>query len=206
MNADLAFRAAAVVAAVALVGAPYWSSVAQATIAAAKLAYDAAKQRRKGLTRCAAAALIVVAAWGKVPMPSLHVPSVQPVEIETPSAEMQAIVADVAKAMAGMNPVDRALWAETWNKAAVVVAGDGVSPETAFMDTKALRAFTTLALDIAWRRIGGHTPGSNEALRTAVESAYAKALGVAEVSVTKDLRNRYAEFAKAMAWAGFGRG
>lgn len=133
-------------------------------------------------------------------------PAVRPVQVETPSAEMQALVADVAKAMASMNPVDRALWAETWNKAAVVVAGDGVSPEVAFTDTKALRAFTVLALDIAWRRIGGHVPGTNEALRTAVEAAYVKALGVAEVSVTKDTRARYAEFARAMAWAGYGRG
>ena len=206
MNVELALRGVAIVAAVALVGAPYWSLAAQAAIRAALVAVEAAKKRRQGLTRCAAAGLIVAAAWGKVPMPSLSVPTVRPVQVETPSDEMQALVADVAKAMAGMNPVDRALWAETWNKAAIVVAGDGVSPETAFTDTKSLRAFTVLALDIAWRRIGGHVPGSNEALRTAVEAAYVKALGVAEVSVTKDTRARYAEFARAMAWAGYGRG
>jgi len=206
VNVELALRAAAVAAAIALVGSPYWSAAAQAAIKAALVAYEAAKRHRQGLTRCAAAGLIVAAAWGKVPMPSLSVPTVRPVQVETPSDEMQALVADVAKAMAGMNPVDRALWAETWNKAAIVVAGDGVSPETAFTDTKALRAFTVLALDIAWRRIGGHVPGSNEALRTAVEAAYVKALGVAEVSVTKDTRARYAEFARAMAWAGYGRG
>ena len=105
-----------------------------------------------------------------------------------------------------MSPVDRALWAETWNKAAIVVAGDAIAQEVAFTDTRSLRAFTSLALDIAWRRIGRHVPGSQESLRTAVEAAYGQVLGSDVVPVTKDLRERYAALAKAVAWAGMNGG
>jgi hypothetical protein len=101
---------------------------------------------------------------------------------------------------------DRMLWAQVWSKAAIVAAGDAVTTEVVFTDTRSLRAFTTLALDIAWRRIGGNVPGSQEALRTATEAAYVKALGAATVPVTKDTRAQYAEFARAMAWAGMNRG
>jgi hypothetical protein len=101
---------------------------------------------------------------------------------------------------------DRMLWAQTWNKAATVVAGDAVTTEVVFTDTRSLRLFTTLALDIAWRRIGQHVPGSNEPLRTAVEAAYGQAIGTEVVPVTPDVRSRYAAFAKAVAWAGVNGG
>lgn len=152
-----------------------------------------------------AAALGYVAVFGLptavfVPQPSVSV------EIEKPSAEMEAIVEPVAAALRSLSPVDRALWAQVWSKAAIVVEGDAVATEVAFTDTRALRAFTILALDIAWRRIGGNLPGSNEALRTATEAAYVKAIGVAATPVTKDTRAQYAAFARAMAWAGTNRG
>jgi hypothetical protein len=86
-----------------------------------------------------------------------------------------------------------------------VVEGDAVAKEVAFTDTRSLRAFTALALDIAWRRIGGHKAGNDE-LREAVEGAYLKALGAATTQVTKDTRKAYAEFARAVAWAGYNRG
>ena len=205
MNADLAFRTAAVIAAVALVGAPYWNVAAQAGIRLARAAYEAAKARRQTAVRVAAAGLIVAAAWGKVPLPTIAVPRANVVVVETPSDAMQAIVADVGKAMAGMNPVDRAVWADTWNKAAIVVEGDATAKEVAFTDTRSLRAFTALALDIAWRRIGGHPSGDAD-LQAAVEAAYLKAMGAATVAVTKDTRVQYAEFARAMAWAGYNKG
>jgi hypothetical protein len=128
------------------------------------------------------------------------------VSVETPSVEMQALVAPIAEAMRNVSPVDRALWAETWTKAATVVAGDAVTVEVAFTDTRSLRAFTALALDIAWRRIGRHQPGGNESLRTALEAAYGQAIGATVIPVTPDLRARYVEFAKAVAWAGVGKG
>lgn len=204
MSHDAIIRTAAVVAAVALLAAPY-RAVAAGWLAQAA---EAAKRHRAVAGRVIAAALLIAAAWGKVPLPKLPaVPVPAPsVTVETPSVEMQAIVEDVAAAMRSFNAVDRAAWAETWTKAAIVVASDGVTPEVAFSDTRSLRAYTALALDIAWRRIGGKTPGTNEDLRVAVEAAYAKAMGVAIVSVTKETRDRYAEFARAMAWAGMNKG
>lgn len=146
-----------------------------------------------------------IAAFG---VPELRVPaSVAPaVSVEKPSDEMQAVVADVGAALRGYSAVDRALWAETWNKAGIVVEGDAASTEVAFTDTRSLRLFTTLTLDIAWRRIGGKVPGGDERLRSAVEAAYVKAMGVATVTVTKETRKQFAEFARAMAWAGVNKG
>ena len=146
-----------------------------------------------------------IAAFG---VPELRVPqAVAPaVSVETPSDEMQAVVADVGAAIRGYSPVDRALWAETWNKAGIVVEGDNASVEVAFTDTRSLRLFTTLTLDIAWRRIGGKVPGRDEKLREAVEAAYVKAMGVATVAVTKETRKQFVEFARAMAWAGVNKG
>jgi hypothetical protein len=153
-----------------------------------------------------AAALGYLAVFG-LPR-GISVPTIPTVTVdtETPSDQMIAIVEPVAKALRNLPAGDRALWAQTWSKAAIVVEGDAVATEVAFTDTRSLRAFTTLALDIAWRRIGGNVPGSQEALRTATEAAYVKALGAATVPVTSDTRKSYAEFARAMAWAGIGRG
>lgn len=206
MNADLVFRAVAVAAAVALVGAPYWSVAAQAGINLAQAAYEAAKARRQAIARTAAAGLIVAAAWGKVPLPTIPAAPVQRVEVETPSDAMQTVVSPIAEALKSAPMVDRMLWAEVWNKSAVVVAGDAVSTEVVFTDTRSLRAYTVLALEIGWRRIGGNKPGQDAGLREATEAAFAQVLGKAEVPVTKDLRERYAELCRAIAWAGVGKG
>jgi hypothetical protein len=197
MTTDALLRALAVVAAVAILAAPYWRVV----VGVAQAGVEWGKAHAATLTRAAAAALIVAAAWGKVPLPTFEVP-LPTVVVETPGAEMRTIVAPVAREMARVPMVDRLLWASVWNKAATVVAGDAVAHEVAFTDTRSLRAFTALAIDIAWRRIAGNVPGSNEPLRHAVEAAYAAALGIDDVPVGKDLRDRYAEFARAMAWAG----
>jgi hypothetical protein len=200
---DDAIRTAAVLAAAALLAAPYRQQIQ----AYASRALEAGKEKAGLVARIAAAALIVAAAWGKVPMPSLALPAaVQTVKVETPSDAMQMTVRPVAAAMAGMNAVDRAIWADAWSKAALVVAGDVAAKEVAFTDTRSLRLFTALALDIAWRRIGKHAPGENQELRKAVEAVYGSVMGEEEVPVTRDLRERYAEMAKAIAWAGIGKG
>jgi hypothetical protein len=199
---DEIFRTAAVVAAVALVAAPYWQTIAGRLTEAA----SAAKQHGPAIGRALAACLLIAAAWGKIPMPSMPtVPAVN-VVVETPTVELQTLVRPVADAMKSMPQGDRMLWASTWNKCAVVVAGDAVTTEVVFTDTRSLRLFTTLAIDIAWRRIGQNTPGSNEPLRTAVEAAYGQAIGTDVVPVTADVRSRYAAFAKAVAWAGVNGG
>jgi hypothetical protein len=96
---------------------------------------------------------------------------------------------------------DRALWASLWTRAGVVAAGDAVTAQVAFTDTRGLRDFTALSVDIGWRRIGKHAAGSQESLRAAVEAAYGSALGKDVVPVTSELRGRYVEFANAVAWA-----
>jgi hypothetical protein len=202
VNVELAFRAGAVALAVALAVAPYWPQIREA----ASRAVEAGKEKAGLLSRLAAIALLLAAAWGKVPLPTLPASPVAPVSVETPSAEMQKLVQPIADALGGCSYVDRALWAEVWSKAATVAAGDAVTTEVVFTDTRSLRAFTALAVDIAWRRIGQHVPGSNESLRKAVEAAYGSAVGTDVIPVTTDLRGRYVAFCKAVAWAGVNGG
>jgi len=199
---DEVIRTAAVVAAVALLAAPYRQQILERLTQAA----EAAKHHGPALGRLAAAALLIAAAWGKVPLPRLPETAVPTINVETPTVEMQAVVAPIAAAMKSMPAGDRLLWAQAWTKAGVVVAGDAVTTEVVFTDTRSLRAFTALALDIAWRRIGQHAPGSNEPLRTAVEATYGQVIGKDVVPVTADMRARYVELAKAIAWAGQKRG
>jgi len=199
LDRETLLRTLAVGAAVAILAAPYWRVVA----AALQAAVAASKAHAHTLGRIAAAGLIVAAAWGKIPLPTFEVPAVT---VEEPSAEMKTFVAPVAAALRSLPAGDRMLWASTWSKAATVVAGDATAREAAFTDTRSLQAFTGLALDIAWRRIGQHEPGENEPLRKALEAAYGAAVGTDEVPVTRDIRDRYAAFAKAVAWAGVNGG
>ena len=194
---DTLFRLAAVALAAALLAAPYRQQIQ----AAAGRAVEAVRSQAGLLGRIAAAGLLIAAAWGKVPLPTL--PSVAPqVTVATPSDEMQRLVTPVADALRSLPASDRALWAALWTKAGVVAAGDAVTAQVAFTDTRALRDFTALSVDIGWRRIGRHAPGSQESLRAAVEAAYGSALGKDVVPVTSELRARYVEFANAVAWAG----
>ncbi len=203
MSHESLVRTAAVVAAAALLAAPYRQQIAGYVAKAT----EAAKSNGPALGRLAAAALLIAAAWGKVPLPSLpSTPAVPSYPVLTPSDEMQRLVTPVAKALANLNPADRALWAQTWTKAGVVVAGDAVTTEVAFTDTRSLRAFTALALDIAWRRIGRHQPGEIPGLRDAVEEAYNAAIGRDVVPVDASMRQRFKDFAEAVAWAGMNGG
>ena len=199
---DEIIRTAAVVAAVALVAAPYWPHVAKYLAEAT----ETARRHWPTIGRAVAACLLIAAAWGKIPLPSLPTAPSVTVVVETPTVEMQTLVRPVADAMRSVPHGDRMLWAATWSKAAIVVAGDAVTTEVVFTDSRSLRGFTVLALDIAWRRIGQHTPGGNEPLRAAVEACYGQAIGTEVVPVTADLRARYGAFAKAVAWAGIGGG
>lgn len=206
MNLDAVLRAAAVAAAVALLVAPKWGAIAAAAVRVAQAARDAARAHSKTAARVAAAGLIVGAAWGKVPLPAFPVPAVRPVKVDEPSDQMRAIVKPVAAALSPATMSDRMLWAELWTKAAIVVDGDAVSTEVVFTDTRSLRLFTVLSVEIGWRRIGGKAPGGYAGLREAVEAAFAQVIGTAEVPVTKSLRTRYAELCRAIAWAGLNAG
>lgn len=202
MNGEHVFRGAALGLALVLALAPYRREIA----AAAGRALEAAKAHGGAISRIAVVVLLLVAAWGKIPMPQLSLPVVPSVSVSEPSDEMKQLVAPIAAAMAHLGPVDRAIWAQTWSKAAIVVRGDAVAKEVLFTDTRSLRMFTALAIDVAWRRIGRHAPGSQEPLRAAVEAAYGEILGKTVSPVTSDMRDRYAAFAEAVAWAGMNRG
>jgi hypothetical protein len=119
---------------------------------------------------------------------------------------MQQAVAPIAEALKDAPAGDRLLWARLWEKAATVVAGDAVATEVVFSDTRSLRAFTILALDIGWRRIGEHKPGHYRGLRDAVESAMGGVLSLEVKPVDDATRRAFAEMCRAIGWAGFPRG
>lgn len=199
MTSDALLRIAAVVAAAALVAAPYWGQISRLVAQAA----EAAKAQSGTLARVAAAGLIVAAAWGKVPMPQLPgVLDVPAVVVPEPSPAMQQAVEPVRAALAVLPAGKRQLWAATWSKAALVVEAEGATSVAVFTDTPSLRLFTTVTLDVAWRRLGQQAPGASPGLREAVEGAMRSVLGLDSVPVTGEMRARYAEVAKAIAWAG----
>jgi len=197
------FRACCVVAAAALAASPYWSEIRSAAERAAK----ALRANGGPVARWGAVLLLLAVASGvqlpRLPqLPSVPVPTIT---VETPSVEMQTKVAGVARALAGANPVERAIWASTWEKAAVVVAApEGKEP--VFTDSRSLRGFTVLSLDIAWRRMAGVQPGTMPGLRDAVEAVMTDAVGLEVKPVDAEMKRRYAEACRAIAWAGIGRG
>jgi hypothetical protein len=148
-----------------------------------------------------ALALGCVAAFG-MPQPKATVPTFQ---IEDVSDEMKTKVADVARALRSASPAERAIWASVWEKAGVVVASPEGEP-VIFTDTRSLRGYTVLALDIAWRRLGGVKPGQYPGLREGVEKALGEIVGLDVKPVTPELRRAYAEACRAIAWAGIGNG
>lgn len=138
-------------------------------------------------------------------VPSLPTPTPAP-DAVTPSDEMQRLVTPVAEALKDAPIGDKLLWQRLWEKAAIVVAGDAVSTEVVFTDTRSLRAFTILALEIGWRRIGEHKPGHYQGLREAVEKAMGEVLSLEVKPVDADVRKAYAEVCRAIAWAGIAKG
>lgn len=199
MSQDVVLRTIAVVVAVALVAAPYRGLIVERLTQAA----TAASAYGADLARIAAALLIVAALWGKVPLPQVPgIVDVPTVVVPEPSAELQRLVAPVAQALAGLPADKRQLWAATWSKAAIVVEAEGTTSVPVFTDTPALRLFTTVAIDVAWRRLGDQAPGSVAGLKDAVETAMRSALGLDAVPVTSEMRGRYADVAQAIAWAG----
>lgn len=199
MSHDEIIRTVAVVAAAALLAAPYRQQIARLVSEAT----EAAKRHGSTIGRIAAAVLILVAAWGKIPMPSLpSAPAVPAVTIDTPSSAMQSTVRPIADVLKTAPMGDRMLWANLWSKAATVVAGDELGTEVVITDTRALRMFTTLALDIGWRRIGEHKPGSYAGLRQAVEKAMSDTLGLEARPIDAETRAKVVELYRGIAWAG----
>jgi len=154
--------------------------------------------------RIIAAIVLGFIAIGGVPRLPVRVePTPSP---NAPSDAMQRAVTPIAKALANAPMGDRLLWSRLWEKAAVVVDGDAVNTDVVFTDTRSLRAFTILALDIGWRRIGEHRPGHYQGLREAVEAAMGEVLSLEVKPVDADVRAKFAEMARAIAWAGMPKG
>ena len=199
MSHESLVRTAAVVAAAALLAAPYRQQIAGYVAKAT----EAAKANGALAGRIAAAALLIAAAWGKVPMPSLpSTPAVPVITVDAPSPAMRATVQPIADALKAAPLGDRMLWANLWSKAATVVAGDELGTEVVLTDTRALRMFTTLALDIGWRRIGENKPGTYAGLRQAVEKAMGDTLSLDARPIDVETRAKVVELYKAIAWAG----
>lgn len=153
----------------------------------------------------AAAVLAWVAVFGVPSLPAPSQPS-ETVAIEKPSEAMLAKVGDVQRILRNANPVDRALWAQVWQKSAITVAGDATDSEVVFTDTRSLRAFEIVAVRIAWRRLGGNAQEKYPGLGEAVERAFADAIGLDVKPVTPEVRQAYIGLCNALAWCGAGRG
>jgi hypothetical protein len=114
----------------------------------------------------------------------------------------------IAVALKNASPVGPGrVRAETWNKAALVVAGEAATAQRRSPTPQPAGVHAALAVDIAWRRIGGHVPGSQESLRKAVEGSLRHRSRLGRWSpVTAEVRAVDVEFAKAVAWAGVSGG
>jgi len=156
------------------------------------------------LLRIGAAVIIV---WFAINGLGQKPPAPQP-DLDVPVDVDSDKLAAIAKALKQASAVDRALWAEVWEKASKVAAGDANAQEVVFTDTKSLRMFTVICLDLAWSRLGGNQPGKYAGLRDAVEAFLADpaVLGKDDVPVTPETRKAYVEATKAIAYAGLNRG
>ena len=146
--------------------------------------------------------LLAIAICG---VPSMPAPQADPA-IETPDEAMRTVTNDVARILRAASPVDRALWAQVWSKVAITAGGDSDSIEIVFSDTRGLRAFQIIALNIAWRRLAGNAAGKYAGLGEAVEKAFNDTLGKEVQAVTPAVRAKFVALANALAWCGINRG
>ena len=146
--------------------------------------------------------LLAIAVCG---VPSMPTPQTDPA-IETPDEAMRIVTNDVHRIMRAASPVDRALWAQVWSKVALTASGDSDSVEVVFTDTRGLRAFQIIALNIAWRRLAGNEAGKYAGLGEACEKAFNDTLGKDIQAVTPAVRAKFVALANALAWCGINRG
>jgi len=148
-----------------------------------------------------AAGLIYVAVHG-LPTATLETATIA---LEKPSAEMLQAVDDVQKIMRTASPVDRTLWAEVWSKCGKIISGE-TTTEVVFTDTRSLRQFNVIALQIAFKRLGDMPKGKYAGLGEATERVFAESIGLDVRPVTPELRAKFVETCTALAWCGAGRG
>ena len=195
---DTLLRAVAVLAAAAILAAPYWRQVWDFALVAIK----AVSAHQADLGRAALAGCIVAFAWGAIPLPAVNY-TVPKIEVPTPTDAMQRIVAPVGQAMKSATAADKATWAALWVKAAKVVAhNDPADNEAKITNTAALRGVLLIALDVGWRRIGDHRPGEYPGLREAVEGALTKAIGTDQKDMDAQMAATCEDLFSAIGWAG----
>ena len=127
------------------------------------------------------------------------------IKIQKPSAEMLQSVDDVQRILRTASPVDRTLWAEVWSKCGKIINGE-TTTEVIFSDTKSLRQFNVIALQIAFKRLGDMPKGKYAGLGEATERVFVEAIGLDVRPVTPELRKKFIETCNALAWCGAGRG
>ena len=126
--------------------------------------------------------------------------------IETPDEAMRTVTEDVHRIMRAANAVDRALWAQVWSKVAITASGDSDSVEVVFTDTRGLRAFQIIALNVAWKRLAGNKTGKYAGLGEACEKCFNDTLGKDVQPVTPAIRAKFVALANALAWCGINKG
>ena len=127
------------------------------------------------------------------------------IKIQKPSAEMLQSVDDVQRILRTASPVDRTLWAEVWSKCGKIINGE-TTTEVVFTDTRSLRQFNVIALQIAFKRLGDMPKGKYAGLGEATERVFVEAIGLDVRPVTPELRKKFIETCNALAWCGAGRG
>jgi hypothetical protein len=206
VDADLLFRGACIALAVVLGAAPYWPSVKDAAGRLVELANEPSRAPDASGDCCPAARPPAGRSIGL--LPRLRWPSVSGCQRERGGPE-RGDAGEGCRRGGGpgepQSPAERMIWASVWEKAAVVVSAPE-GKEAVFTDTRSLRGFTVLSLDIAWRRMAGRQPGDFPGLREGVEQALGGVVGLEVKPVTPELRKAYAEVCRAIAWAGIGRG
>ena len=78
--------------------------------------------------------------------------------------------------------------------------------ELIFSDTRSLRQFNVIALQIAFKRLGDMPKGKYAGLGEATERVFTEAIGLDIKPVTPELRAKFVETCNALAWCGAGRG
>lgn len=147
--------------------------------------------------------LVYVAVVG-VPIPAPRAPVIP----DSPSGDLLSKVAPVAVALAGATEADRAVWAAAWEHAATVAETEGTTDVPVLTNSRELRAWTVMTMDVAWRRLGGVKPGAYPDLQAAIEAFLADpaVMGKDDVPLDEAGKARYAAACRALAYAGRRRG
>lgn len=132
----------------------------------------------------------------------------RPVPTDAPVGDLLGKVAPVAVVLSGADDVDRALWAEVWEKAGAVADAETSATEPFLTNTQDMRTFTVAMTELAWNRLRGKDPAQYPGLQKAIEEFLADpaVLGRDEVIADAKYLARYSAACRALAYAGRKRG